>query len=158
MKNNLLLSILSIFLVSCTIKNKVENDYVPILVDMDKNEVFLDSYKENVLILNLWATWCKPCIAEFESLVKSKSRYEGKKVKIVAISNEDHDKIIDFIDKRDIDLEFLKLNADLSYFSAYSLPTTIIFDKEGKEKFRIASGIDFTSKNFINKILDIEKL
>ena len=158
MKNNLLLSILSIFLVSCTIKNKVENNYVPKLVDMDKNEVFIDSYKDNVLILNLWATWCKPCIAEFESLVKSKSSYEGKKVKIVAISNEDHDKIIDFIDKRDIDLEFLKLNADLSYFSAYSLPTTIIFDKEGKEKFRIASGIDFTSKNFINKILDIEKL
>ena len=63
MKNNLLLSIISIFLVSCSIKNKVENDYVPILVDMDKNEVFLDSYKENVLILNLWATWCKPCIA-----------------------------------------------------------------------------------------------
>jgi hypothetical protein len=90
--------------------------------------------------------------------VKSKSSYEGKKVKIVAISNEDHDKIIDFIDKRDIDLEFLKLNADLSYFNAYSLPTTIIFDKEGKEKFRITSGIDFTSKNFINKIIDIEKL
>ena len=46
----------------------------------------------------------------------------------------------------------------LSYFNAYSLPTTIIFDKEGKEKFRITSGIDFTSKNFINKIIDIEKL
>ena len=158
MKNNLLLSILSIFLVSCTIKNKVENNYVPKLVDMDKNEVFIDSYKDNVLILNLWATWCKPCIAEFESLVNTKSSYEGKKVMFVAISNEDHDKIIAFIDKRDIDLEFLKLNADLSYFSAYSLPTTIVFDKEGKEKFRIASGIDFASKNFINKIIDLEKL
>tara|TARA_A100001011_G_scaffold167076_1_gene175847 strand:+ start:404 stop:880 length:477 start_codon:yes stop_codon:yes gene_type:complete len=158
MKKNLLLSILSIFLISCTIKNEVENKHIPEIVDMDNNEVFLDSYKDNVLILNLWATWCKPCIAEFKSLEESKTSYEGKKVKIVAISNEDLDKIVEFIDKRKINLEFLKLNADLNYFNAYSLPTTIVFDKEGKEKFRIASGIDFASKNFINKIIDLEKL
>ena len=95
---------------------------------------------------------------EFESLEKSKSNYLDKKVKIVAISNENHDKIQEFIERREIDLEFLKLNADLNYFGAYSLPTTIVFDKEGKESFRIASGIDFASQNFVQKILDLEKL
>ena len=84
--------------------------------------------------------------------------YLDKKVKIVAISNENHDKIQEFIERREIDLEFLKLNADLNYFGAYSLPTTIVFDKEGKESFRIASGIDFASQNFVQKILDLEKL
>ena len=55
-------------------------------------------------------------------------------------------------------MNFIKLNGDLSYFNAYSLPTTIILDKDGNESFRIVSGMDFTSKNFIDKILDLEKL
>ena len=146
------------FLINCEVKKESKDEYLPILVDMNNEEVSLDAYKENVLILNLWATWCKPCIAEFESLEKSKSNYLDKKVKIVAISNEDHDKIQKFIERREIDLEFLKLNADLNYFGAYSLPTTIVFDKKGRESFRIASGIDFTSQNFVEKILNLEKL
>ena len=146
------------FLINCEIKKESKDQYLPILLDMNNEEVSLDSYKENVLILNLWATWCKPCIAEFESLEKSKSNYLDKKVKIVAISNENHDKIQEFIERREIDLEFLKLNADLNYFGAFSLPTTIVFDKVGKERFRIASGIDFASQNFVQKILDLEKL
>ena len=146
------------FIINCSEKKDKKDQYLPILVDMNNKEVSLDTYKENVLILNLWATWCKPCIAEFESLEKSKSNYLDKRVKIVAISNENQDKIQEFIERRDIDLEFLKLNGDLNYFGAYSLPTTIVFDKEGKESFRIASGIDFASQNFVEKILNLEKL
>ena len=75
------------FVINCSEKKESKDEYLPILVDMNNEEVSLDTYKENVLILNLWATWCKPCIAEFESLEKSKSNYLDKKVKIVAISN-----------------------------------------------------------------------
>ena len=157
--NKFLTIILFTFLIiNCSKKKESKDEYLPILVDMNNEEVSLDTYKENVLILNLWATWCKPCIAEFESLEKSKSNYLDKKVKIVAISNENHNKIQEFIERREIDLEFLKLNADLNYFGAYSLPTTIVFDKEGRESFRIASGIDFTSQNFVEKILNLKKL
>ena len=145
-------------IIICSKKKESKDEYLTILEDMNNEEVSLETYKENVLILNLWATWCKPCIAEFESLEKSKSNYLDKRVKIVAISNENHDKIKEFIERREIDLEFLKLNADLNYFGAFSLPTTIVFDKEGKESFRIASGIDFASQNFVEKILDLEKL
>ena len=52
------------------------------------------------------------------------------------------------------DIEFLKLEGDYSYFDAYGLPTTIVFDKSGIEIFR-TSGIkknQFTSKIFIQKI------
>ena len=135
-----------------------KNEFIPNLTDLNNNEFKLENYEGNVLIVNLWATWCKPCVAEFESLEKFKKKVIGKKIKIVAISNENKDKIKAFIEKRNFDLEFIKLNGDLTYFNAYSLPTTIILDKKGNESFRIASGIDFTSNNFVDKILALEEL
>ena len=144
---------------SCSNHNNQKNvGYIPDLVDLEGNEIKLDDEKGNVVILNLWATWCKPCIAEFESLEKSKEKFIGKKVKIFAISNEKIDKINEFIDRRKFDLKFLKSNNDLSFFNAYSLPTTIIFNKNGDEEFRINSGFDFTSKKFVERIMNLEKL
>ena len=150
---------ISAILFSCNLnKDDKKIEFIPNLTDLNNNEFKLENYEGNVLIVNLWATWCKPCVAEFESLEKFKNKFIGKKIKIVAISNENKDKIKAFIEKRDFDLEFIKLNGDLSYFNAYSLPTTIILDKQGNESFRIASGIDFTSNNFVNKILALEEL
>ena len=63
-----------------------------------------------------------------------------------------------FLNKRKFDLDFIKLNGDLSFFNAYSLPTTIVFDKSGNEAFRLTGGVDFNTKNFIDRILNIEKL
>ena len=124
-----------------------------------KNEEFkLEELKGNVVIVNLWATWCKPCIAEFKSLEKSKEIFKEKNIKIIAVSNESLEKISNFLSKRTIDLDFIKLNGDLSYFNAYSLPTTIVLNKDGNESFRITNSINFTSNDFTNKILNLEAL
>jgi len=143
---------------SCNItSNKAEENF-SILSDLEGNYYDLNDYKGNVLILNIWATWCKPCIAEFESLEKVKEKFKDKNIKIVAVSNEDLKLINSFLDKRKFDLEFIKLNGDLSYFNAYSLPTTVVFDKNGDESFRLTGGVDFNTNNFIEKIYEIEKL
>lgn len=124
-----------------------------------KNQVFkLEELKGNVVVINLWATWCKPCIAEFKSLEKSKEIFKEKNIKIIAVSNESLEKISNFLSKRPIDLNFIKLNGDLSYFNAYSLPTTIVLNKDGNESFRITNSINFTSNDFTNKILNLEAL
>ncbi len=124
-----------------------------------KNQVFnLEELKGNVVIVKLWATWCKPCIAEFKSLEKSKEIFKEKNIKIIAVSNESLEKISNFLSKRPIDLNFIKLNGDLSYFNAYSLPTTIVLNKDGNESFRITNSINFTSNDFTNKILNLEAL
>ena len=159
MKKHVQFIILTFIFISClNYKDQKKDEYIPDIVDLEGNEIRLDDEKGNVVILNLWATWCKPCIAEFESLEKSKEKFIGKKVKIFAISNEKIDKIKEFINRRKFDLNFLKSNNDLSFFNAYSLPTTIIFNKNGDEEFRINSGIDFTSKKFVERIMNLEKL
>ena len=155
-----LVSFLSLFLtiISCNISNnKIAKDFY-VLSDLEGNAFDLDKQKGNVVILNIWATWCKPCIAEFESLEKVKEKFQDRNIKIIAVSNEDLKLINEFIDKRKYNLKFIKLNGDLSYFNAYSLPTTVVFDKNGEEAFRLTGGVDFNTNNFINKIIEIEKL
>ena len=155
-----LVSFLSLFLtiISCNISNnKIAKDFY-VLSDLEGNAFDLDKQKGNVVILNIWATWCKPCIAEFESLEKVKEKFQDRNIKIIAVSNEDLKLINEFLDKRKYNLKFIKLNGDLSYFNAYRLPTTVVFDKNGEEAFRLTGGVDFNTNNFINKIIEIEKL
>ena len=155
-----LVSFLLLFLtiISCNIStNKIAKDFY-VLSDLEGNAFDLDKQKGNVVILNIWATWCKPCIAEFESLEKVKEKFQDRNIKIIAVSNEDLKLINKFLDKRKYNLKFIKLNGDLSYFNAYSLPTTVVFDKSGEEAFRLTGGVDFNTNNFINKIIEIEKL
>ena len=150
--------LLFLTIIGCSSPSYKKGDEISILTDLDGNSLDLNDYKGNVLILNIWATWCKPCIAEFKSLEKVKEKFSNRNIEIVAVSNEDLKLINSFLEKRQFDLDFIKLNGDLSYFKAYSLPTTIIFDKSGNENFRLTGGVDFNTKNFIDKILDIERL
>ena len=143
---------------SCNVTNNQIEEGFSILSDLEGKSFDLNLYEGNVIILNIWATWCKPCIAEFESLEKVREKFKDKNIKIIAVSNEDLKLINSFLDKRKFDLEFIKLNGDLSYFNAYSLPTTVVFDKNGDESFRLTGGVDFNTNNFIEKIYEIEKL
>ena len=150
--------LLFLTIISCsTLSNKKTNNFSA-LIDLEGNAINLDDLKGNVLILNIWATWCKPCIAEFESLEEVKEKFQDMNIKIIAVSNEDLKLINSFLNKRKFNLDFIKLNGDLSYFNVYSLPTTIVFDKSGNEAFRLTGGVDFNAKNFIDRILNIEKL
>ena len=156
---NYILFFFIIIIISC--KEKIEknkNQVLPTLVTLENKEFKLEELKGNVIILNLWATWCKPCIAEFKSLEKSKSLFKENNVKIIAVSNEPIDKISEFLKRKPFNLNYIKLNKDLSYFDVYSLPTTIVLDKNGKENFRITNSIDFTSKDFTDKIKKLEQL
>jgi len=156
---NYILFFFIIIIISC--KEKIEknrNQVLPILVTLENEEFQLEELKGNVIILNLWATWCKPCIAEFKNLEESKSLFKENDVKIIAVSNEPIDKISEFLKRKSFDLNFVKLNGDLSYFDVYSLPTTIVLDKNGEENFRLTNSIDFTSKDFTDKIKKLEQL
>ena len=155
MKQFLIFNLYLILLTSCyNVKENNKREYTPELINLNSDEFIIDSYKGNVVFLNLWATWCKPCIAEFEDISKAKKLFQNDSIKFIAISNESLNTIKLFVKNNKYEIEFLKLNGDYSLYKAYGLPTTIIYDKFGKEAFRI-SGMknnQFTSNNFVKKI------
>jgi peroxiredoxin len=50
----------------------------------------LGDYKGKVVLLNIWATWCPPCLAELPSLERLHEAYGDKGLKLVAVSIDDY--------------------------------------------------------------------
>ncbi len=81
-------------------------------------------------ILNIWATWCKPCIDEMPSLEKLQERLQENQILLLA-SNEDRKRIQQFLNRYDFDLSFVHLTNDPESLDIQIFPTTLFFDSEG---------------------------
>jgi thiol-disulfide isomerase/thioredoxin len=107
-------------------------------------------FKGKVLILNLWATWCAPCVAEMPTLAKLAAHYQGQPVAVVPVSidsAEDLEKAKAFIAGRP-PLGFYSDPEKKLPFSlrpqANGLPTTVIYGADGLERGRISGGADWS--------------
>ncbi len=117
----------------------------------DGKPVHLADFKGQVVVANLWASWCAPCVKEMPTLAQLQKAYAGKPLKVLPIS----------LDKGDQDLAkakaFIADKAPLQFYHApYSLafslsppveglPTTVIYDKNGIERARLAGGADWST-------------
>ena len=113
--------------------------------------VRLSDFKGQVVVMNLWATWCAPCKEEMPTLARLQAAYAVQPVQVVAISVD-----------RDSDLNLaqadiaanppLKLYRDPGYKVAFTLqpraqgfPTTVIYDRRGVERARLSGAADWAS-------------
>ena len=126
--------------------------------DIQGNLVDLKNYSGNLVILNFWATWCAPCREEMPSLDNLQTNKRIKKLKIFPINMEKKniDKSIKFFSS--VDIKNLSIYFDPEFklsgiLSLRGIPTTIFFDRHGKEFARAMGLIDFKDKNFIEWLL-----
>jgi len=126
-----------------------------IFKDVNQEDVNLDDYKGKLLILNFWATWCAPCREEMPSLDNLQANIDLNNLKIfpINIGQENLAKSETFF--KDLNIKNLDIYFDspitlAKKFSLRGVPTTIFFDKEGKEFAKIMGSIDFNDKEFIN--------
>jgi len=126
-----------------------------IFKDIDQKNVNLADFNGKLVILNFWATWCAPCKEEMPSLDDLQSNGELNNLRIfpINIGQEDITKSEFFF--KELDIKNLKIYFDAPItlakkFSLRGVPTTILFNKQGKEFARIIGSIDFKDKKFIN--------
>ena len=101
------------------------------LRDLDGNEINYKDTKGKVVFVNLWATWCPPCIAEFQGIQDLYNDYKDE-VLFLLVSNESPETIQNFLDKKGYDLPiFIPLTNYPDDFNPRSIPRTYIIDKEG---------------------------
>jgi len=101
------------------------------LNELGKNKTTLESSKDKVILINLWATWCPPCIAEMPSLQKLYEDY-GDKVDFYFVSNEKEETLYRFLQKHNYSLPvYQALEAAPAQLNSNTLPTTYILSKSG---------------------------
>ncbi len=115
---------------------------------------YKDSLKGKVLVLNFWATWCGPCVAEFPEFVALDAKYRDKGVKMVGISADDttdlKTKVTAFLREQKAPFENYVQDTDdpqemidvVDKDWAGVLPATFVFDKQGNVIYKRYGIID----------------
>ena len=161
--------IIFIFIVSSAIaneasniKNIVINNELKIyeniaFLDGNKKIVKLSDYKGNLVLLNFWATWCAPCKEEMPSLDVLKGNPELNNIEIfpINIGKDTFKKSEEFFKElgiKNLNIYFDNSKTLAKVLKLRGIPTTILFNKDGKEFARIIGSIDFNDKEFIRWI------
>lgn len=119
-----------------------------VLKDPAGKELRLSSLKGKPVLLNLWATWCRPCITELP-LLNALAHNQAGTLRVLTVSQDSQnlDKVAPFLSDRGFtSLEpWLDPENDLSFhYGTGTLPTTIYYDAQGREVWRFVGERDWT--------------
>ena len=107
-------------------------DYTMDLTDLEGVTALCSQFSGKVVVLNFWATWCTPCIAEMPSLQGLRDRTADLGVRFACISSEEPDAVRKFIDKRAIELPmYFLVGEPPECFTSRAIPATYVLDRTG---------------------------
>jgi thiol-disulfide isomerase/thioredoxin len=119
--------------------------------DPDGGEISMGDFKGVPTLINLWASWCAPCIKELPTLqnLEAGQSDEGK-LGIIAVSQDaaPQGSVDAFLSERDIGRFAAYHDPDMELSSALGvqiLPTTVLYDAQGKEVWRYVGDLDWTN-------------
>ena len=118
------------------------------------NKVNLGDYSGKLVIVNFWATWCKPCKEEIPSLDSLSQNKDIKNLIVfpVNIENINYEKTKKFFSDLNVKKLEIFFDPNLNFVKELKLrgvPTTVIINKKGEEFARIIGSIDFKNKKFL---------
>lgn len=129
------------------------SEYSWSLLDKEGNTLKLSNMKGEVIFVNLWATWCAPCIAEMSAMDELYRDYKDK-MKFLFISNEELYKVNAFLTSKGYDLSNFKPASPYpSQLSSKTIPATFIIGKNGVIHVTKKGPADWNSDN-VRKLLD----
>lgn len=128
------------------------------LKGLNGEKINLADYKDKVVVINIWATWCPPCIAEMPSFQKLYDEFEGnKEVVFLFVASDDVLKVKKFLAKKGYNLPvYFSVGNAPGELSSGSLPTTYILNKQGDIVVNKIGAADWSSphiKEFINSLI-----
>ena len=92
----------------------------------------------NVVFLNLWATWCGPCLAEMPAMASLYQQLSGNGFSMVAVSDEDPETVREFLADSPYPFKILMDPENVlgNRFAVILIPSTFIIDREGRLALR----------------------
>ncbi|MBD2842429.1 TlpA family protein disulfide reductase [Erythrobacter rubeus] len=125
--------------------------------DPEGAQLSLSELEGTPVLLNLWATWCAPCVIEMPTL-DALATEMGDDLKVLTVSQDVRgaEVVEPFFAQRDFANLEQWLDEDATLNAALNedglMPLTILFDAEGKELFRVAGGYEWDSEEAVAQI------
>jgi thiol-disulfide isomerase/thioredoxin len=116
------------------------------LVDSNREAHPPEALKGKVIVLNFWATWCKPCKKEIPAFNRVFERYKEKGVEMFGVITEDIDpsSLLNFASDHEMTYPIVYLDSTVArHFGMPSnIPTTFIYDKHGSRAVNHTGALD----------------
>lgn len=129
--------------------------YNIIFKDLENNLVDFKTSKGRPVLINFWATWCTPCLAEMPGLVKLYKEF-GEDVDFYFVSNESAEKLRLFLNQKAYDIPvFIPNSAIPDILESSSIPATYLINKEGKIVAMAKGMADWDSNKVKNRMKEI---
>ena len=130
--------------------------------DVKGARLALSTFKGKYILLNLWATWCAPCVRELPALAKLKSSVGSDQFDVVAVdvgrgTAADARTFLDAHGAKSLDTYVDSNLALLRAFGAFGLPLTVLIDRQGREIGRAVGPAAWDSPEAIAYFSDLAK-
>ncbi|MCY7292030.1 MAG: TlpA family protein disulfide reductase [Ferruginibacter sp.] len=126
-------------------------------VDLAGNTQTIKSFKGKLLLVNIWATWCVPCVAEIPTLRNFYSQYKGE-LEIVSFSTDTEEvKLRNFVSLNNMNWINIHNRRDMSqiYGSDIGLPQLYLIDRDGTIIYSRTKNEDYELKKLEEILKDI---
>ncbi|MDC6350451.1 TlpA disulfide reductase family protein [Zeaxanthinibacter sp. PT1] len=120
-----------------------------LLRDTEGKLIALEELEGKVVFLNLWATWCPPCIAEMPGIADLYEEMGDEVVFVLLSQDRDFQTAKDFMKRKGYDLPIYELAAPLpAQYQTGSIPATFVIDKKGRLVLQHKGMADYNTEKF----------
>lgn len=123
----------------------------------------LDSYPPDIVVVDMWATWCASCIERFPKMIELHQRFKNQGVRFVSMCLDDHQdkpalqRAKKFLQKQNAVFENYWMNENLmatfDKLKLIGIPAVVIYDQQGNEAYRLSG--DNPNKQFTDEDVEV---
>ena len=131
-------------------------DFSMSLINSKGERVEMDDFRGKVIFLNIWATWCPPCVAEMPGINKLYKDVDKDKVAFVLLSVDNNfQKAIDYNNKKGYDFEVYETASGIpDMYLSQSIPTTYVINAKGELVLTHMGMGDYDTEKFRQFLID----